>query len=433
MFATFREDGAICYSVLCDTNIFIALKKIRQILNSYSSLPDRNLSNGEVFHNHMTGACDLLHSQGYLTSSQLMVKEEVSAVIPDLSTIEIKMKEPFGPDGVTEKKDNSDNNEMGNTNHKESTHIDDVPRLDVECVENKTVIDSCPIAMPGAAKQEDTWMGNMHVTTDTKAIASTDAIFMENMKACVSIEKGAQKEGNQNGQLAISKKHIYCAKCNLQFPSHKDYSKHYSRVHRVKMCPHCHKVLKGSEEIKRHSERHAGCAMKQREIQRSKLKRDQKEARPLKPLEYVCNICGLKFSQKHALQRHMSKEHNHLEDEHKEAHYLEKTMCNLCGWTTSQARYLRTHMLRKHNQLEDGLRHCEICKMTFKLQKCFEKHMECHKNSNFKCNHCPQTFPDHKSLKKHQLIHRRHYCTKCPAVMKTSHELKVRFYKDPTT
>ena len=129
---------------------------------------------------------------------------------------------------------------------------------------------------------------------------------------------------------------------------------------------------------------------------------------------FECKNCLKKFSSFPSLRKH--KYNNCI-----------NFVCSLCGFTSKGKYHLNLHLLRVHNQIEDGVLHCDICKMTFQKKGSFEKHMECHRTSSFKCNHCPQTFGDHISLNKHLITHRRHRCTKCPMVFHHSYDLKVRF------
>ena len=287
----------------------------------------------------------------------------------------------------------------------------------------------------------------------------------------VVIKSGKPRKGNKHQGKSN------CAICNLSFDSQCDYRKHYKNIHMVNCqktvsarqlykkrskkvlktitCEQCNEVLKGNIEIRKH------------------LKLHRKE---VGSCEYVCSMCGQKCQGKWKLQEHMYKFHGHIDQDlhhcgecklifqskikfekhlecckssnfecrnclHKFSNYLDfkrhqdsrtcaSFICNLCGFKTKEKCYLRTHLLKKHNHVEDGTFYCDICKKTFTLKKCFEDHMECHRNSGFKCNHCPQTFEDYHKLRSHQNTHRRHCCPECSLVFTASHQLRVSNKRD---
>ncbi len=80
---SFRADGSVCYSVLWETNVFIALDKIHQVLNTYYTNSDKTSSNSGLFSN----------------SSNITKLDSVPAT-PDTSVVKAELPD-FMQDNVT--------------------------------------------------------------------------------------------------------------------------------------------------------------------------------------------------------------------------------------------------------------------------------------------------------------------------------------------
>ncbi len=424
-FLFFREDDTICYSMLCKTNVFDTLQKIQQILNSYSAHLGRNICDGRIPDCSVGG--DLSNPQNAsLTTGQVAVKGEFPPpMVPDLLSTDVK--DTIDLNIVTGKTDDGMMTPTSNVLQEEKKSGESTERT---AKSHRKL---------GAENQEDTKVEGVN---DTTGATNTDG----------NLKNGIQADNNTNEdeELNMSKAYGKCSRCNMEFPSQKEYDKHYYRVHR-KSALRSKKGQKLSVKLKRHADRDAGIAKKQPITKKSKHELYKRRIKRSKPVsEYVCTVCGFKCSWEYLLHRHMFKEHKQLEEgvkhcetcqltftkkgafeKHMERHEnpqeMSEPICTVCGVRCSHEHALHRHMFREHNQVEEGLQHCETCQLTFQKKGSYEKHMERHRNSGFKCKKCVETFSDLKSLYRHQFqTHIKTYrCQKCPVVMKSSLELKV--------
>ncbi len=431
--------------------MFTALQQIQQILNGY------NIHNSKPEFNEAIPAKSLSENP-FTNSNPHAMKREFPDNVPDTCPVIFHQSPLLNIAEANKAPLNNDGAEI--TLDKVTPFTDNVPgdRKDVneitnEWTENKAVFGSSPVALLGEEQTDIKVEGETAEHKVFTAVTNKENELLEDAKSNINIRKGPQKFGNTKKKKRVHFSGKNCTKCNKVFPSNKDYRKHYTGVHKVKICQKCQKVLKGSEQIKRHKEVH------------------RKETKAAKPLEYICHTCGCKYANKGLLHRHMYKEHSYLApgifhcakckltfelkmrlEEHLQccsksefecqncketftdyvsfqkhkAEEKSQTVCNLCGWTTGQRSHLRRHLLLVHKQVQEGGQHCEICRIAFVQKKSFEKHMELHRNSNFKCNSCSETFSDAKKLHRHKdKMHSRRFCPKCPMVFKRELEVKV--------
>ncbi len=307
------------------------------------------------------------------------------------------------------------------------------------------------VSMSGALKRMDYQRHTDHVFKDDRDISNRESSTKAGINVNITIGKqGIRKklQGKRN-----------CVLCNLSFDSESGYKKHYLNMHRIKSCSYCSKTFKNMLSHKKHYEsvhKKINCE-KCNEVLNGNIEM-RKHLNLHKnnggSSECVCSVCGQKCKGKWKLKEHLYKSHDHIDEglhhcadcklifqsktkferhleclrhQDSEASIKQKIfICNLCGYKTAQKRAFSFHLLRKHNQMEDGVLSCDICKMTFTLKHAYKKHMECHRNSSFKCNQCPEILKDFKSLRKHQIAtHRKRYCPECPQIFKTDHEVKV--------
>ncbi len=514
MFYSFRDDGAGCYSILWEANIFTALDKIQKTLSSYDTCPYKTICHESL----PVETCGDMPPRRVCQTPGLPIiaKDEFSTLLQTSKSSDTKqdsywnsavttghentkkgnnphrgvtvdvfasgsLQETHLFDGLNEHKENTtESPEYGQTDTKQdfgqtnfhSANKTDAPKsilLEVLTAgkenaikDSQSKMDGLPSADPVINnKRVHNKVINHHKETDRAIkedpdLTERDIPFKSGIDSKMNIKKG------RKGNKPQGKRH--CAHCNLSFDSHSDYRKHYWNIHRVKTCQYCSKVLKGKAEISRHQEKHS-------KSRRAHLKANMKDAGPP---ECVCSMCGQKCQGKWNLQQHMYKTHCHIDQglhhcgdcklifqskikfekhlacckgsnfecknclqkfsdysslkKHQGSHKCLSFICNLCGYKTQEKRYLQTHLMTKHNQVEEGTFYCDICKKTFTFKKWYENHMECHRNSSFKCTHCTQTFVDLRKLRSHQNHHfrnRRRSCQECSLVFKTDHELKV--------
>ncbi len=514
MFYSFRDDGAGCYSILWEANIFTALDKIQKTLSCYDTCPYKDVCHASL---PVETCGDMPPRRVCQTPGfPIIVKDEFPALLQSSKSSDTKQDSYWNSADTN----GYENTKKGNNSHRRaavdffasgSLQENLLPDVFNEHKTNTTESPECG----QTDTQQDFGQTNFHSANITDApksillkvltagkenamkdsqskragLPSTDPVI--NTKRACNIVRDHQKETDQalkddpdlidrdmtsksnidvkinikksrKGNKHQGKRH--CARCNLSFDLHSDYRKHYSNIHRVKTCQLCSKVLKGKAEISRHQEKHS----------KSRRAHSKANGKDVGPSECVCSICGQKCQGKWNLQLHMYKTHDHIEQglhhcrecklifnskirfekhlacckssnfecknclqkfsdysslkKHQGSHTCLSFICNLCGYKTREKRYLQKHLMTKHNQVEDGIFYCDICKKPFTFKKWYENHMECHRNSSFKCTHCTQTFVDYNKLLSHKNLHfwhKRRSCQECSLVFKTDHELKV--------
>ncbi|XP_055906094.1 zinc finger protein 37-like [Eupeodes corollae] len=130
--------------------------------------------------------------------------------------------------------------------------------------------------------------------------------------------------------------------------------------------------------------------------------------------DFICDICGNTYGQKHRLTEHMRR------------HNPEKVYaCEICGKRFAVSEGLRRHVLT-HGALKPyKCNHCTRCFYTPSARKAHEKVHSGHKP--FVCNICTKAFAYTGSLRKHMLIHENkklYRCEYCDKAFRLQHHMK---------
>lgn len=137
--------------------------------------------------------------------------------------------------------------------------------------------------------------------------------------------------------------------------------------------------------------------------------------------QFKCHVCFEEFSKMQQLTTHCKKDH-------KEAAQVE---C-ICGKRLSSWKRLMDHRTR-HFKDKDGYK-CNECKLNYKTQQAYDKHMRTKHGENaikFICSICGRSFKEKQILKNHEKIHLpdeeklKYPCTFCEKKFINSHCLKV--------
>ncbi|XP_065347419.1 zinc finger protein 423-like [Cloeon dipterum] len=109
------------------------------------------------------------------------------------------------------------------------------------------------------------------------------------------------------------------------------------------------------------------------------------------PIIYECNLCGRKYESKQGLKLHMEK------------HMGEMKQCKECKQTFNGMTSLRAHQRSVHI---DKNFECNYCSKTFKLKRQLVTHIRVHTDERpFQCRHCPSAFKQWGDRRKHEALH----------------------------
>ena len=169
-------------------------------------------------------------------------------------------------------------------------------------------------------------------------------------------------------------------------------------------------------------------------------------------LQHTCDLCGLKFNTKLALQNHVAAKHeehipcpqcgvmfatkytlaSHIGTTHGEF-ALQK--CSECDYSTRNASEMKKHFERKHT--ENLQETCEFCGSVFKNLKKHLQRTGCGQENFTKkktpCPHCPKTFALGTEMTAHiKKIHDRvkdKLCPHCSYATYSGYNLKLHISK----
>lgn len=205
-------------------------------------------------------------------------------------------------------------------------------------------------------------------------------------------------------------------------------------------CEHCQLLFKTWDELRLHKKTH-----------------------PREKPRQTCDTCGLQFSKKEYLRKHMLKEHDVILEKgrcgrkskfktadgdpkpfkcsecvrefakykpynrHLKTH--QKRFCNFCqDYVTTYAE----HMRKVHNFEVPRNFMCDICQRTYRTKSDIVMHMKVHihmlENRTFACKMCERTFYFNHDLRRHMKSHsllRPIICDICGESFKTSETLKT--------
>ncbi|KAL5111691.1 Histone-lysine N-methyltransferase PRDM16 [Taenia crassiceps] len=133
---------------------------------------------------------------------------------------------------------------------------------------------------------------------------------------------------------------------------------------------------------------------------------------------FECAECGLVYTRKHALERHVAFAHNgetafrcefcsfHALDranfrQHMSRHFhLKNFACEHCDHRCITKQELEDHVRFKHSDKRDFK--CPDCQATFKTPGTLSRHQKTHTNISFLCNQCDASFNRMSNLKRHK-------------------------------
>lgn len=126
--------------------------------------------------------------------------------------------------------------------------------------------------------------------------------------------------------------------------------------------------------------------------------------------EFVCDICGYRFSSERKLKTHINGKHNEVELSLSGGPYP----CPDCPMIFQQKRTLAAHRVV---HAERDIK-CQVCDMDLKTVAALTRHMNC-KHPDvlpFKCNLCEKAFPVENQLNDHineHMGYKKHKCDLC--------------------
>ncbi len=120
-----------------------------------------------------------------------------------------------------------------------------------------------------------------------------------------------------------------------------------------------------------------------------------------------CSICEKTFEGTVHLRIHVK--HHQQKAEGNNAPFV----CNMCGSKHYNQFKFDAHLLKEHDVVNPDKLQCHICKVVFRREGTFKKHMECHEKG-FSCSVCSETFAEYNKLRSHGHKHHKKYCKLCP-------------------
>ncbi|CAG0901985.1 unnamed protein product [Cyprideis torosa] len=139
----------------------------------------------------------------------------------------------------------------------------------------------------------------------------------------------------------------------------------------------------------------------------------EKANHPLDPIDEVaprmeCGQCGMKFTQKISLTRHLKTCHSVSTGRH---------LCHVCGTSYVHSYKLKMHVAAAHGLDQKPNGHfCQSCCVTVSRKDRFEDHERLHTGEKpFACDKCPKRFRLRAKLKLHMKVHanRKYRCSSC--------------------
>ncbi|XP_060075148.1 uncharacterized protein LOC132554841 [Ylistrum balloti] len=244
---------------------------------------------------------------------------------------------------------------------------------------------------------------------------------------CVQQHIGKVHE-NPNSRKNVENPGPYvCSVCDKEFDTKRLLTKHkYYHKDRTTACPVCEKCFTGKGEMLYH------------------LKHVHSDAR-----NYVCQICQKSYKTNSSLREHRKQHHEGRESWRHHCDYCSKIFnkrsqliyhmkvhtgdkpfpCDHCGLTFSQKGNLYKHLQTVHIRKVEY--RCELCGKGFYLKENYRLHMRTHAVENgtaaiignkygviSHCTTCNRYFPRKCSYKAHLLMHRQEWKYSCPICKK---------------
>lgn len=293
-------------------------------------------------------------------------------------------------------------------------------------------------------------------------------------------------------EILLKDKVKTCPRCDKHFCSHRSMMRHLTSVH-VKNkhypCDECGKLYSGKANVQMHKKKvhrgmhfinnlechYCGCLKTNKSILRDHIYAHM----GIKP--YHCSTCGMNFSLKKTLKRHIEKHkkknHQPLIEDHQVENMSPEEYKNLvknkvkdcpkCKKEFSTPRYMRKHLRDIHSaqkchicdqcgnqyktksSLSEHKRfihsekrplkkeqkfECNVCESLFATKYTLRDHMNTHTGKKFICDMCGRGFSSTKHLKRHKLYHLKqsgqlpdintHQCQICDKFFIQKHALR---------
>lgn len=210
------------------------------------------------------------------------------------------------------------------------------------------------------------------------------------------------------------RKHIACDQCDKMFGYPKDLNKHIENIHsdRKYFCDQCSKEYTNRIVFESHLKTH--------------------DIGYVKP-SFICKVCEKSFTTKYSLASHLKSVHLGLNKEY---------LCQMCGKKFSQRSSYKQHCnahngikpykcmtcgkafvyhksLKEHKFMHDNIRRflCIVCDKSFRQRTTLHIHLKTHKTvKDHACPYCGRGFSQKQAMERHERIHtgiRPYTCMKC--------------------
>ncbi|XP_067205495.1 PR domain zinc finger protein 5-like isoform X2 [Linepithema humile] len=215
-------------------------------------------------------------------------------------------------------------------------------------------------------------------------------------------------------------------------------------------CPICQVYFTRQGELKRHMVKHSDvrpykCTICERAFKRSFELSSHMQIH--RNVTYACKTCSFTTTNKVSLRTHNRRVHqrdlryrceqcskgfmsNYDLEDHKASHLDTKSfICEYCGLTFSQKTYLIAHKRAIHEKRKTAPKQhqCDLCDKNFVSEHILRKHVSLH-SQRFLCAQCGKEFATNHALKLHSRKHtgeRPYQCKQCTKAFARSMALRV--------
>jgi len=241
-----------------------------------------------------------------------------------------------------------------------------------------------------------------------------------------------------DGATSIGSPALVCEMCASQFHSKADFIEHLLTEHGVNIkekfdkniyeCSECKFYSSRLYLVKAHQKKkHAqpcviSCPYCNKDFATEKTLRCHVNTVHVGLIAATCEICSAKFKSNNAFTSHMFLKHKIIPEG------AEVYSCTKCNYKNTAMSEVRKHERRCHSTCTDKMHSCEICPLTFRLEKQLIIHQRIHTGQRpFQCNICNYTARSNLTLRSHKKSRhsdiRPHTCDGCGYSCKLSQNL----------
>lgn len=208
------------------------------------------------------------------------------------------------------------------------------------------------------------------------------------------LKKSCQKHFRRN-HLNLDVLSYECKTCHQTFKSCSALGDHRDRIHSGKsfVCRHCQKPCNSQRLLDRHevtcsSRLPSKCKLCSQEFIGKLAHQNHIELDHVDVYKFVCQVCGKRFQEGHALKKHVQDVHEKKDDE---------KMCKICDKVFYSSDSLRSHTEVVHLKVKKHA--CHLCDKRYATPRELRRHVGVdHLGKKFKCTE-PGCVSEHREAK----------------------------------